>query len=73
MYKFNGGRGACICDVCRIIIRENIDLRKVDINDFNICPPCMTLTYDEVVKLKGKKIADKWLNKRKEYENDSSN
>ena len=56
-FKFNGGRGAIICDVCRIIIREDVHLKA---DEFHVCPKCMGLTYEEVLMKKGKKIADNW-------------
>jgi len=67
MYKFNGGRGAVICDVCRIIIDEDLGLKEYEeiyekVNpDGDICTKCFSGKKVEKKKISGI-IDDGWRN-----------
>lgn len=46
MYKFNGGRGAVICDQCKVMIDEGLGLKEYEEiygksgHDGDFCPLC---------------------------------
>lgn len=73
-YKFNNGNGAIICNICRIIIKENIDpptgLNRVDA--FDVCPKCLEIKVSEVSKIHGKDTA-KWFKNIMEKNNNVKN
>jgi hypothetical protein len=47
MYKFNGGQGAIICNICRVIILEPAGL-KTDVRDFHLCDNCKPSWYNKL-------------------------
>jgi len=63
MYKFNGGRGAAICDNCRVMIDADIDYKEYkEIYNENgdYCHRCIKgkINSDEIRDL----IDDGWRN-----------
>ena len=49
MYKFNGGQGAIICNLCRVIILEPAELPlQPSENMFHICNKCKPDWYNKL-------------------------
>jgi len=44
MYKFNNGHGAIICDECRVVIAEDLDVPQ---DDFRLCKDCESATEEK--------------------------